>query len=148
MRGDLTEALDRLARRDEALRRRDAQEDPRSAAEDLVAAARKLVDRHPELTVTVTVESGPSRSSVRLAHGEPPRVVDSPYYETSYHDTRYQDTPYQDVQYQDAPTAGVRPLDLGPDEVVVLDRRPGSPHEPPSAAARLAELLRENPPDA
>jgi hypothetical protein len=116
------DALDRLARRDEVLRRV-ALEDPRSAAEELVAAARRLVDRHPDLAVTLTVESGPARSSVRLVHGQPPRVVDSPY-------------------QPPAPTAGSRPLELAADEVVVLDTEPG----PPSAAARLADLLRVHPP--
>jgi hypothetical protein len=127
MRGDLSDALDRLARRDEALRRRGEPEDPRSAAEDLVAAARRLVDRHPELSVTVTVESGQSQSSVRLVHGQPPVVLESPVTEPPP---------------ADAPTAGVRPLELGADEVVVLD----APH-PPTAASRLAELLREYPLD-
>src|SRR5690349_15856346 len=108
MRGDLTDALDRLARRDDALRRRTESEDPRTAAEELVAAARRLVDRHPELSVTVTVESGQARSSVRLVHGEPPHIVDRVY-----------GTPAPVPG--DAPTAGVRPLELGPDEVVVLD---------------------------
>src|SRR5215475_3821741 len=93
MRGELSEALDRLARRDEALRRRGAPEDPRSAAEELVSAARRLVDRHPELTVTLTLESGPSRSSIRLVHGQPPRMVDL---EASV----------------ETPTAGVRPIEL------------------------------------
>jgi hypothetical protein len=121
MRGDLNEALDRLARRDEALRRKAEQEEQRSAADDLVAAARRLVDQHPELSVTVTVESGQSRSSVRLVHGEEPRVLEN----------------------HPAPTAGVRPLELSPDEVVVLDTAP----TPPTAASRLAELLRDYPLD-
>ncbi|MEN3306341.1 MAG: hypothetical protein V7603_2543 [Micromonosporaceae bacterium] len=125
MRGDLSDALDRLARRDEALRRRAEPEDARSAAEELVAAARRLVDRHPELAVTVTVESGQSRSSVQLVHGQSPRVLEDA------------------APQEEAPTAGVRPLELAPDEVVVLDNAP----QPPTAAARLAELLREYPPD-
>jgi hypothetical protein len=124
MRGDLSDALDRLARRDEARRRRAEPEEPRAAAEDLVAAARRLVDRHPELAVTVTVESGQSRSSVRLVHGEPPRVLES----------------YQAPG--GSPTAGGRPLELAPDEVVVLDST-----QPPSAASRLADLLRDYPLD-
>jgi hypothetical protein len=49
MRGDLSDALDRLARRDEALRRRAEPEDARSAAEELVAAARlaELLREYP-----------------------------------------------------------------------------------------------------
>jgi hypothetical protein len=76
MRGELSEALDRLARRDEALRRRAASEDSASAAEDLVAAARRLVDRHPDVSITLTIERGQTRSSVRLVHGQEPYVIE------------------------------------------------------------------------
>lgn len=137
MRGELSEALDRLARRDEALRRRAASEDPASAAEDLVAAARRLVDRHPDLTVTVTIERGETRSSVRLAHGQPPYVSEPPYSEPSYSSPSHSGPSYS----EGAPTAGVRPVDLAADEAVVLD----SSRQPATAAARLAELLREYP---
>jgi hypothetical protein len=161
MRGDLSEALDRLARRDEALRRRAESDEPRLAAEELVAAARRLVDRHPELAVTVTVESGQTRSSVRLVHGEPPRIVDrvfgtatpsyadpageqgpGPIIAGMAHLTAPSGVPQREPEPQfAAPTAGVRPLELGPDDVVALDP------PPPTAASRLAELLREQPID-
>jgi hypothetical protein len=143
MRGELNEALDRLARRDEALRRRTGvPEEPRSAATELVSAARRLVDENPELSVTVTVESGRSCSSVRLEHGQPPRLVEA---------AAPSNVPAGNVPAGDVPVAGGRPVELGAEDAVVLDPAPQQSHHIPAGSsrmptnmARLAKLLRED----
>lgn len=110
----------------EALRRRAAagrpiDDGPTSPLRELAEAARKVVDQHPEMSITVTVQAVDGTSSVRVAWADGELTVTTP--DTGTGDTGTADT--------GTATAG------------------DGPHDPErvsgAAAARLAELLRRDP---
>lgn len=68
VRGELDDALARLARREELQRRRSGAADPPDAVLDEVAdALRRVVAQHPGLAVTATVTDATGSSTVRVA---------------------------------------------------------------------------------
>ncbi|MDG4767538.1 hypothetical protein O7632_26110 [Solwaraspora sp. WMMD406] len=69
MRGDLDDALARLARRDQLQRRVNQGNDrTSSAAQEIAAVVRQVVERHPGLLATVRLENGGQAVELRIAN--------------------------------------------------------------------------------
>ncbi|MEV0728797.1 MULTISPECIES: hypothetical protein [Polymorphospora] len=75
MRGELDDALARLARRDELKRRLAAEAPPApeppppagpTPADEVTAAVREVVSRHPDMAVTLSVHTGASAALLRV----------------------------------------------------------------------------------
>ncbi|HEX7746295.1 MAG TPA: hypothetical protein VF462_13660 [Micromonosporaceae bacterium] len=67
MRGELDDALARLARREELQRRRSGEAHPDVVLDEVADALRQVVAQHPGLAVTATVHLGATSSTVRVA---------------------------------------------------------------------------------
>ncbi|MFV2084308.1 hypothetical protein [Micromonospora sp. LOL_021] len=131
MRGDLDDALARLARRDQ-LQKRVSQGNDRtaSAAHEIAAAVRQVVERHPGLTATVHLTHGGQAVQLTVGNrdgrvqvtvdGGTPAAGPNP--------------PSGDPAAPGVPTAG-RPPEWPPR---------GQPAQD-GPAARLAELIRRDP---
>lgn len=65
--GDLGDALSRLRRRDELLRRISGRD---SVVDEAVTAVRRVVERHPELSITLTVRSPDGTAIVDVTQHE------------------------------------------------------------------------------
>ncbi|WP_213450279.1 hypothetical protein [Rhizomonospora bruguierae] len=122
MRGDLDDALARMARRDEMLRRARAASGCTPAVTEVTEALRRVVAERPELVVTVRVHEERSVSEARVAWRDG--------------EVRVTMRPASDGPYP-------RP----PDEPRATNGTPARHRDDPgTAAARLADLLRaENP---
>lgn len=140
MRGDLDDALARLARRDQ-LHKRVSQSGDRttSAAQDIVAAVRQVVERHPGLTASVRLSDGGQTVDVTVENngGRVQVTVDGP--------TQPGQQPASDRRTvggsgQPGTAAFGVPTAGGPP-----DWPPRSELTPGSPAARLAELIRQDP---
>lgn len=68
VRGELDDALARLARREELQRRRSGEaHDPEAVLDEVADALRQVVAQHPGVAVTATVHHGVTNSTVRVA---------------------------------------------------------------------------------
>lgn len=67
MRGELDDALARLARREELQRRRSGEAHPDVVLDEVADALRQVVAQHPGVAVTATVHLGATNSTVRVA---------------------------------------------------------------------------------
>jgi hypothetical protein len=140
MRGDLDDALARLARRDQ-LHKRVSQGSDRttSAAQEIVTAVRPVVERHPGLTASVRLSDGGQTVDVTVANngGRVHVSVDGP--------TEPEQPPRPDRRtvggngHPGTAALGVPTAGGPPDWPPRSELTPGSP------ASRLAELIRQDP---
>jgi hypothetical protein len=135
MRGELDDALARMARREELLRRRSAQptegsrapaDGTRSPAGEVAEAVRRVVAHHPGLTVSLTVDNGTARAAIRVGWSEG-MVSIAPATE-----------PAAPVSAP-APPAWPLAVKTVPPWAAVTDEQSAA------SAARLAELIRRDP---
>jgi hypothetical protein len=70
VRGELDDALARLARREELQRRRAEAAAPDAVLDEVADALRRVVAQHPGLAVTATVTDAGGSSTVRVAWSE------------------------------------------------------------------------------
>ncbi|WP_326555266.1 hypothetical protein [Micromonospora sp. NBC_01813] len=155
MRGDLDDALARLARRDQ-LNKRVSQGNDRtaSAAQEIAAAVRQVVERHPGLTASVRLVDGGQAVDFTVAHhggrvqvtvdgptatGQPPATGRPPNGTRDVHGHPGGGAPASTGGFGESPTSGV-PTAGGPP-----DWPPRSEFTPGSPAARLAEMIRQDP---
>jgi hypothetical protein len=127
MRGELDDALARLARREEVLRRRSGQEasTDQSPLGELTEAVQRVVAKHPELAVTMWVSDGAENAALRVDWSDGQAAV----------------TPIGGIP---APAAGGPPswpmsVKTVPAPSSATDGLTGD------SAARLAELIRHDP---
>jgi len=137
MRGDLDDALARLARRDQLLRRTGPGAHQATAAvNEIAAAVRHVVQRHPGLSATVRLEGVGPATEVRVGrHAGLVRVVVilDQHADGTGQDNDHAATP------GDVPDAPGAPPPGPPEWPPRADAESGSP------AARLAELIRQDP---
>ncbi|MFC7549733.1 hypothetical protein [Plantactinospora sp. GCM10030261] len=165
MRGELDDALARMARMERLQRRRaaEAPDNQRSGLDDLVEAVRRVVAQHPGVRVTLWAEDGVQGAGVRVEWSGGEVVVsadDQPLPMPSAGappdlppDAAPPDLPSPDAP-TDLPSAGTPPgqpnasttyrsLPVPPPSVWVP--APASEQDTNESAARLAELIRRDP---
>lgn len=160
MRGDLDDALARLARRDQLNKRVNQGADrTTSAAEELAAAVRQVVERHPGLAAVVRLTDGDQSVDMSVSHhggrvevhiagpttagpttATNRRPGDGPRH--GHNERRDAGTSAPTVitgTFSEPPAAGVPTAGGPPDWPPRAEPPAGSP------AARLAELIRQDP---
>lgn len=140
MRGELDDALNRMARMEELQRRRaaEAAPDDRSPVDEVIEAVRRVVAQHPTLRVALWAEDGAAGAGVRVEWSDGGLVVQP-------NDESDGPPPVAALPIAALPSAG-GPPESWPVPVPTVTSWSGTPEsDTKESAARLAELIRQDP---